>query len=67
MEENLKLLSKYRFNLSRQQFKTFRGQILAGDINAFRKGLAKVLERDINERLPNRKTNRAFDKAGHRR
>ena len=67
MEENLKLLSKYRFNLSRQQFKTFKGQILAGDINAFRNGLMKVLERDKNERIHNRQTNRASDQNRHRR
>lgn len=67
MEENLKLLSKYRFNLTRQQFKTFRGQILAGNTNAFRKGLMKVLERDKDERIHNTKTNRAVDKGRHRR
>ena len=67
MEENLKLLSKYRLNLSRQQFKTFKGQILAGDINAFRKGLIKVLERDMNERVHNRRTNKTTNKNINRR
>ena len=67
MEENLKLLSKYRLNLTRQQFKTFKGQILAGDTNAFRKCLTKVLERKRNERVHNTKTNRTFNKNWHRR
>lgn len=61
MEENLKLLSKYRFNLSRQQFKTFKGQILAGDINGFRKGLFSLIMKKkgySDERVHNRKTNR---------
>lgn len=37
------LLRKYRNQLTRQQVKTFKGQILSGDYEAFKKGLKKVL------------------------
>jgi len=37
------LLRKYRNKLTRQQTKTFKGQILAGDLQGFKKGLKKVL------------------------
>ena len=38
------LLNEYKNRLTRQQYKTFKGQILKGDINGFRKGLFKVIK-----------------------
>ena len=45
MKNYLKLLKKYRRKLTRQQLLTLRGQILNGDIEGFKKGLKKVLNR----------------------
>lgn len=49
MDKELKqcflLLKDYRYRLTKQQKKTFKGQILAGDYEGFKKGLAKVLKR----------------------
>lgn len=51
MSENkicaLKLLEKYKSSLSKQQYKTFRGQIKAGDIEGFRRGLSRKFNRVI--------------------
>lgn len=38
------LLNEYKNRLTKQQYKTFKGQILKGDINGFRKGLFKVIK-----------------------
>lgn len=38
-------LKKYRYILSKQQIKTLRGLILAGDNLAAQKGLNKILKR----------------------
>lgn len=43
MNEYLKLLNKYKNKLTKQQKKTFKGQILSGDCQGFVKGLYKVL------------------------
>ena len=40
------LLNYYKKNLTKQQYKTFKGQILKGDIEGFRKGLFKVALRN---------------------
>ena len=45
MKEYFKLLNQYKHKLTKQQYKTFKGQILAGDIKGFVKGLQKVLYR----------------------
>ncbi len=42
----LKLLKKYNSKLTRQQFKTLRGQALAGDIDGAVKGLETILYRE---------------------
>lgn len=42
--ECFKLLNQYK--LTKQQYKTFKGQILKGDIEGFRKGLFKVALRN---------------------
>lgn len=39
----VKDLKQYRGILSRQQIKTLRGQILAGDTDGAKKGLSKIL------------------------
>ena len=45
MKEELIILNKYKYMLSKQQYKTFKGQILSGDINGFRKGLFNLIKR----------------------
>lgn len=42
MKECFQLLKEYKHMLTRHQIKTLKGQILAGDINGFRKGLFKL-------------------------
>lgn len=44
MIEAMKLLKKYKYRLTKQQYRTFKGQILSGDINGFMKGLKKVVQ-----------------------
>lgn len=43
MSEYFKLLNRYKYQLTKQQYKTFKGQILAGDTTGFVKGLHKIL------------------------
>lgn len=38
------LLNDYRYRLTKQQKKTFIGQIRNGDINGFRKGLFNLMK-----------------------
>lgn len=45
MKEYFNLLNKYKKQLTKQQYKTFKGQILSGDTKGFVKGLYKVLYR----------------------
>ena len=45
MKEYFNLLNRYKKQLTKQQYKTFKGQILAGDTEGFVKGLQKVLYR----------------------
>ena len=47
INECFKLLNEYK--LSKQQYKTFKGQILSGDIEGFRKGLFKVAKRKLRK------------------
>lgn len=42
-KECFKLLNDYKHRLTKQQYKTFKGQILKGDIEGFRKGLFKLM------------------------
>lgn len=44
MVEAMKTLKAHKRRLTRQQIRTFKGQILAGDIKGFYKGLHKVLQ-----------------------
>lgn len=50
MNEEIKLLKRYKYRLTKQQYKTFKGQILSGDINGFRKGLFKLLTKGKYEK-----------------
>ena len=43
--DNLKLLKSYKFKMTKQQYKTFKGQILSGNINGFRKGFRNIKRR----------------------
>lgn len=43
MKDYFRLLNQYKKQLTKQQYKTFKGQILAGDLKGFVKGLHKVL------------------------
>jgi len=38
------LLKDYKDRLTKQQFRTFKGQILNGNIEGFRKGLFKLMK-----------------------
>lgn len=38
------LLSEYKHRLTKQQYRTFKGQILNGDIEGFRKGLFNLMK-----------------------
>ena len=44
IESALRSLKIYKSRLTKQQLKTFKGQILKGDIVGFKKGLEKVLK-----------------------
>lgn len=45
----LSVLNEHRYDITRQEFKTLRGQILAGEDEAAMKGLSKALRRRIRE------------------
>lgn len=42
MKENFILLKTYRYILTKQQYRTLKGQLKKGDIEGFRKGLFKL-------------------------
>lgn len=42
MKQNFDLLNEYKHLLTKQQYRTLKGQILKGDIEGFRKGLFKI-------------------------
>lgn len=41
----LRIIERYRSLLTRQQFKTLRGQVLAGDADGAMRGLEKIFGR----------------------
>ncbi len=41
----INMLMVYRNCLTRQQFKTLKGQILSGDTDGFQKGMERILRR----------------------
>lgn len=46
MEEAYKILKRYKYQLTRQQVNTLKGQIKAGDLKGFYKGLKKILNKE---------------------
>lgn len=50
-KEFLQMLKAHKQHLTKQQFKTIKGQALAGDIEGARKGLNKLAERSHKEWL----------------
>ena len=44
MKEQYKLLKEYKGILTKQQYKTLKGQIKKGDIQGFRKGLFNLMK-----------------------
>ncbi|MBR4486405.1 hypothetical protein IKS57_03485 [bacterium] len=47
IQECFKLLKYYKYKLNKQQYRTFKGQILSGDIDGFRTGLFNLMKRNI--------------------
>lgn len=43
MHKAMKLLKSHKNNLTKQQYRTFKGQIIHGDIEGFKKGLYKLV------------------------
>lgn len=43
MKEQMLVLRQYKDRLNKQQYMTFKGQILKGDIKGFRKGLFRLI------------------------
>lgn len=58
MIESLKLLKKYKFKLTKQQYRTLKGQILNGDIQGFKKGLNTLKTKLVNEKKGNDKNDK---------
>lgn len=46
MQKELELLKQYKYRITKHQYKTFKGQILSGDIVGFRKGLFKLIRKE---------------------
>lgn len=44
IKQSFLLLKDYRSKLTKQQFRTFKGQILNGNIEGFRRGLFKLMK-----------------------
>lgn len=53
MNEALNIIFENRHRLTRQQFKTLKGQCLAGNPEAALKGLNKIIGRDKNDNQRN--------------
>ena len=45
-KEFLQMLKAHKQHLTKQQFKTIKGQALAGDVEGANKGLQKLMERN---------------------
>lgn len=45
MIEEYKILNRYKYKLTKQQYRTLKGQINKGDYKGFRKGLETILKR----------------------
>ena len=53
MRNAFKLLKANKSKLTKQQFSTFRGQILHNDIEGFKKGLHKLIASNSKNKLSN--------------
>lgn len=51
MKEYFRLLNQYKKQLTKQQYKIFKGQILSGDTKGFIKGLQKVLYGELKNEI----------------
>lgn len=47
----VKMLKEYQGVLTRQQIKTIKGQILAGNVTEAMRGLNGILEKEMDDRL----------------
>ena len=45
--ECFKLLKCYKYKLTKQQYKTFKGQIISGDYDGFKTGLFRLMLKKI--------------------
>lgn len=45
--KTMRLLKANRFQLTKQQFKTLKGQCLAGDVEGAKKGFFKIIRKEI--------------------
>ena len=45
MKESFNMLNRWKYKLTKQEYRTFKGQILSGDIQAFKKGISNLLRR----------------------
>ncbi len=50
MKEDFKLLKEYKHLLTRQQYRTLKGQIISGNIEGFKKGLFKIIKKRMVEK-----------------
>lgn len=50
LKKELELLKQYKYRITKHQYKTFKGQILSGDIAGFRTGLFRLINRENNEK-----------------
>ena len=55
MKEALRLLKTHSANLTKQQYKTLRGQVLAGDFEGAMRGLAKILHKGQSDMIATNK------------
>lgn len=47
IQECFKLLKNYKYKLNKQQYKTFKGQIISGDYDGFKTGLFRLMLKRI--------------------
>ena len=46
-KEEFKLLKQCKYRLTKQQYKTFKGQIISGDYDGFKTGLFRLMLKKI--------------------
>ena len=60
MEECFKLLKDYKYTLTKQQYRTLKGQVLKGDIEGFRNGLFKIIKLNYVRKWLNDRRNKRW-------